>query len=104
MQELIDAFAFITLTVRFLNEWWSVLFLAVPAFFVCLFLLSWLGPRFSWPAWAAGIAVVFLKVGEKLERDRQEKIQKDILQKSKDGYKKIPAAPLRDFFDRLRKR
>lgn len=89
---------------QFISDWWMVLIWAVPVLVGCLFLWSWLGPKFSWPAWALGLAVVFLKVGEKIGRDKEEKRQKDIQEKSRKGYKKIHTGNLRDLFARFRNR
>jgi len=102
MSEIFAFFSLIQGATLFITEWWIVLFWAIPVLFGCLFLMGWLGPRLSMPAWVGGLALVFFKIGEKVGRDN---LEKDYQEKAERASKKIGGrATLADLLKRLRQR
>jgi hypothetical protein len=106
MQDLFAMYDTLKDTVALFVEWWPMMLLSVPILVICIFLTSWLGPKFSWPVWAAAAGWISYKLGQKSEVDNQRKRSEDNRRKSEKASVKNGgrATNLKDLLERLGKR
>jgi len=75
--------------INWIMDYWSVILWAIPFVVAAVVVRHFLGRKFAIPVWILGIISVIFLLGQKTERDNQEKRVKDIKDKREAEYDKI---------------